>query len=87
MRYRLSVRGRMTPYGERMCMQLVEGLARLVPGLCIVSGLAFGIDSAAHRAALAHGVATVAVVANALPEVTLLNSAARAGYRGSMAAR
>ena len=28
---------RMTPYGERMCMQLVEGLARLVPGLCIVS--------------------------------------------------
>lgn len=61
---------RMTPYGERMCMQLVEGLARLVPGLCIVSGLAFGIDSAAHRAALAHGVATVAVVANALPDVT-----------------
>lgn len=61
---------RMTPYGERTCSSLVEGLARLVPGLCIVSGLAFGIDAAAHRAALLNGVPTVAVVANPLPGVT-----------------
>ena len=59
-----------TPYGQTMCNRLVEGLAERVPGLCIVSGLAFGIDTAAHRAALAAGVPTVAVLANALPEVT-----------------
>lgn len=61
---------RMTSYGERMCTSLVAGLAELVPNVCIVSGLAFGIDGAAHRAALASGVVTVGVVANALPEVT-----------------
>lgn len=58
-----------TPYGETMCGRLVGGLAERVPGLAIVSGLAFGIDVAAHRAALAHDVPTVAVLANALPEV------------------
>ena len=59
-----------TPYGQRMCGELVRGLAERVPGVCIVSGLAFGIDVAAHRAALAAGAKTVAVVANALPDVT-----------------
>ena len=59
-----------TPYGQTMCNRLVEGLAAQVPGLCIVSGLAFGIDVAAHRAALAAEVPTVAVLANALPGVT-----------------
>ena len=48
-----------TPYGQHMCNRLIEGLAERVPGLCIVSGLAFGIDAAAHRAALAAGVRTV----------------------------
>ena len=61
---------RMTPYGERACNTLVQGLAERLPDICIVSGLAFGIDSAAHRAALVSGVPTVAVVANALPDVT-----------------
>lgn len=68
----LSVVGtrRATPYGQTMCNRLVEGLAERVPGLSVVSGLAFGIDVAAHRAALAARVPTVAVVANPLPEVT-----------------
>lgn len=61
---------RMTHYGERACSELVAGLATRVPDLCVVSGLAFGIDSAAHRAALLNNVPTVAVVANPLPEVT-----------------
>lgn len=59
-----------TSYGVDMCNRLVEGLARRVPGLCIVSGLAFGIDVAAHRAALDAGIPTVAVLANSLPGVT-----------------
>ncbi len=59
-----------TPYGQTMCSRLIEGLAERVPNLVIVSGLAFGIDVASHRAALAAGVPTVAVLANALPAVT-----------------
>ncbi|MEG0807766.1 MAG: DNA-processing protein DprA [Alistipes sp.] len=58
-----------TPYGQLMCNRLIEELAARIPRLCIVSGLAFGIDSAAHRAALAAGVQTVGVLANALPGV------------------
>lgn len=58
-----------TPYGQSMCQKIVDGLAERVPRLCVVSGLAFGIDIASHRAALAAGVPTVAVLANALPEV------------------
>lgn len=61
---------RMTPYGERACSELIAGLAARIPDLCIVSGLAFGIDSAAHRAALINDVPTVAAVANPLPGVT-----------------
>ena len=59
-----------TDYGQVVCSRLVEGLAERVPDLCIVSGLAFGIDAAAHRAALAAGIPTVGVLANALPDVT-----------------
>lgn len=58
-----------TPYGQVMCERLVQGLAEQVPRLAIVSGLAFGIDIAAHRAALAAGIPTVAVLANSLPGV------------------
>lgn len=61
---------RITPYGERVCTRLIGDLAGRLPDLCAVSGLAYGIDAAVHRAALANGVPTVAVVANALPEVS-----------------
>lgn len=61
---------RMTPYGERMCNKIVEQLAAQFPDTVIVSGLAFGADAAAHRAALMFGVRTVGVVANALPSIT-----------------
>lgn len=56
--------------GQTMCDRLVRQMAERVPGLCIVSGLAFGVDVHCHRAALRYGVPTVAVVANSLPEVT-----------------
>lgn len=57
-------------YGQDMCDSLVRELAERVPGLSIVSGLAFGADVACHRAAIRYGLTTVAIVANALPEVT-----------------
>lgn len=60
----------MSAYGQAMCGTLIGGLARLVPDVVIVSGLAFGIDAAAHRAALEAGLTTVAFIASALPQVT-----------------
>lgn len=60
---------RATAYGLLMCNRMTEELARRVPGLGVVSGLAFGIDIAAHRAALAAGIPTLAVLPCALPEV------------------
>ena len=68
----LSVVGtrRISSYGESVCAKIIPELAEMFPDLVVVSGLAFGVDAAAHRAALAAGVRTVGVVANRLPEVT-----------------
>lgn len=56
-------------YGQVAGRRLVEQLHERVPDVSIVSGLAFGNDENAHRAALEVGATTVAVIANALPEV------------------
>ena len=68
----LSVVGtrRISSYGESVCAKFIPELAEMFPDLVVVSGLAFGVDAAAHRAALAAGVRTVGVVANPLPNVT-----------------
>lgn len=55
-----------TAYGMRYVGTLVEDLAAYFPDLVIVSGLALGIDSAAHEAALKSSLPTVAVVAHGL---------------------
>jgi DNA processing protein len=60
---------KISTYGQTMCDRLVRELSERVPDLCIVSGLAFGIDVHCHRAALRYGVATVAVLPCALADV------------------
>ncbi len=59
-----------TPYGQIMCNRLIEALGKHIPSLAIVSGLAFGIDIAAHRAALASDIATIGVLPAPLPDIT-----------------
>ncbi|MGH9867229.1 MAG: DNA-processing protein DprA [Candidatus Polarisedimenticolia bacterium] len=51
---------RATPYGERVAFRLAQGLAEA--GVTVVSGLARGVDGAAHRGALEGGGHTVAVL-------------------------
>jgi DNA processing protein len=49
-----------TPYGRRLAHDIARELA--AAGCCVVSGLALGIDAAAHEGALAAGGATVGVL-------------------------
>lgn len=55
-----------TSYGTAVTERLVAELAEIRPDTVIVSGLAYGIDVAAHKAALRAGLTTVGVVAHGL---------------------
>lgn len=55
-----------TSYGMDFTQHLVKDLAESIEGLVIISGLAYGIDIAAHRAAIKAGVTTGAVLAHGL---------------------
>ena len=61
---------KISSYGQRACDEMVRSLVEAVPDVAIVSGLAYGVDAACHRAALACGATTIGVVANPLPAVT-----------------
>lgn len=58
---------RSTHYGRRMAEKLSTSLAR--SGMTVISGLARGIDEAAHRGALNGGGRTLAVLANGLAQI------------------
>lgn len=59
----------MTRYGQEACRRLITGLAGYP--ISIVSGLALGVDTCAHKAALAAGLHTLAIPGSGLAEKVL----------------
>jgi DNA processing protein len=51
-----------TTRGRELCDKIIAGLAIGHPDLIIVSGLAYGIDIASHKAALANNLVTIGVL-------------------------
>ena len=58
---------KMTAYGETWAFKFAKELAEM--GVVIVSGMALGIDAAAHRGALAGGGRTIAVMGTAIDNI------------------
>jgi DNA processing protein len=56
-----------TDYGREICSGIISGLSNLQ--VVIVSGLAYGIDSSAHRAALSNGLPTIGVLGHGLDRI------------------
>ena len=55
-----------TQQGKEICENIISGLAAGHPELIIVSGLAYGIDITAHKAAIASNLSTIGVLAHGL---------------------
>lgn len=58
-----------TKYGRDLTNELVRVLASSNPDTVIISGLAYGIDIAAHKAALEYGLPTIGIVAHGLDRI------------------
>jgi DNA processing protein len=67
----LSIVGTRKPthYGISLCENIISDLANLSKDVIIVSGMAFGIDVTAHKAALKYGLKTVGVLAHGLDTI------------------
>lgn len=57
---------KMTSYGRSAVRKLVNELALFDSNILIVSGLAYGVDVAAHEAAIEEGLSTIGVLAHGL---------------------
>ena len=70
-KHMLSIVGTRMPSerGKDWCRRLVLDLATQVPDLTIVSGLAYGIDVVAHKAAIEAGIPTIIVPAHGLDRI------------------
>lgn len=55
-----------TSYGNSFCDTFLQDISTVMPNTLIVSGLAYGIDIQAHRAALKYNLPTVGVLAHGL---------------------
>jgi DNA protecting protein DprA len=56
-----------TPYGKSICADFLQDLAPY--GVLVISGLAYGIDSLAHRHSLTHRIPTVGVLGHGLDRI------------------
>jgi len=58
-----------SPYGKEITNNLIQDIAKTYPETVIVSGLAYGIDICAHKAALKNHLPTIGVLAHGLDRI------------------
>lgn len=58
-----------TNYGNDFCDHFLEDISSVFPDILVISGLAYGIDIQAHKAALKHNLSTVGVLAHGLDRI------------------
>ncbi|MDR1680149.1 MAG: DNA-processing protein DprA [Prevotellaceae bacterium] len=58
-----------TEYGKELCQNLLKEMAKSSPGTVIVSGMAYGVDICAHKAAVDAGLPTLGVLGHGLDRI------------------
>lgn len=58
-----------TEIGKENCNKMISDLSALQPNAVIVSGMAYGVDICAHKAALDHGMSTIGVIGHGLDRI------------------